>query len=68
MAAQYAYNYALVDETGYCYEVCTTSRNCDGMTGYVSISSYNDEYLEKYYLNGAWYEDAEGTIPWSPAE
>ena len=66
MAVQYAYNYALIDETGYCYEVRSTSRNCDGEEGYISIPEYNNDYLEKYYINGAWYEDAAGTIPWSP--
>ena len=66
MAVNYAYHYALVDETGYCYEVCDTTDNCDGMEGYVAIPSYNFDYLEKYYIDGAWYEDAEATIPWSP--
>ena len=66
MAVQYAYNYARIDETGYCYEICSTSRNCDGAEGYIPIPEYDDNYLEKYYINGAWYEDAEGTIPWSP--
>ena len=66
MAVQYAYNYARIDETGFCYEVCSTSRNCDGEEGYISISDCNTDYLFKYYINGAWYEDAAGTIPWSP--
>lgn len=66
MAINYAYHYARVDETGYCYEVCDTSRNCDGLEGYIPIPSYDDSYLEKYYIDGAWYEDAEATIPWSP--
>ena len=66
MAVNYAYKYAIVDETGYCYEVCDTTTNCDGMEGYVRIPEYNEDYLEKYYINGAWYEDAEATIPWSP--
>ena len=66
MAVQYAYNYAMIDETGYCYEVCSVSRSYDGEEGYISIPEYNNDYLEKYYINGAWYEDAAGTIPWSP--
>ena len=66
MALQYAYHYAIVDETGYCYEVCDTTVNNDGIEGYVPIPSYDDSYLEKYYIDGAWYEDAEATIPWSP--
>ena len=66
MAVQYAYNYAMIEADGYCYEVCSTSRNCDGMEGYIPIPEYNNDYLEKFYINGAWYEDAEATIPWSP--
>ena len=66
MAVQYAYNYALIDETGFCYEVRSTSRNCDGEEGYIAIPEYNNDYIFKYYINGAWYEDAAGTIPWSP--
>ena len=56
-----AYNYALIDETGWCYEVCTTSRNCDGMEGYIAIPEYNDAYMLKYYnrADGKWYHDAE---------
>ena len=66
MAMNYAHHYALIDETGYCYEVRDTSYNYDGYEGFVVIPSYDDSYLEKYYINGAWYEDAEATIPWSP--
>ena len=66
-ARRYAYHYAIVDETGYCYEVCDTTDNCDDLEGYVRIPSYNFDYLEKYYINGAWYVDAAGTIPFNPA-
>lgn len=66
MAQQYAYNYAKIDNTGFCYEVCSSSRNYDGYEGYVAIPEYSTDYMGKYYLNGAWYEDAAGTIPWSP--
>lgn len=56
-----AYNYAIIDETGWCYEICTTSRNCDGMEGYIPIPRYIDDYVEKYYnvADGKWYHDAE---------
>ena len=64
---RYAYHYALIDETGYCYEVIDTTYNYDGQAGYIAIPTSDENYLEKYYLNGAWYEDAAGTIPWSPA-
>ena len=63
---RYAYHFALIDETGYCYEVRDTTTDYSDIEGYVAIPSYNEDYLEKYYLNGTWYEDAEGTIPWSP--
>ena len=64
---RYAYHYARVDENGWCYEVLDSTINYDGVEGYVAIPSYDDSYLEKYYLNGAWYVDAEGTIPFNPA-
>ena len=64
---RYAYHYAKIDETGYCYEVIDTTYNYDGREGYIRIYSDYDNHLEKYYLNGSWYEDAEGTIPWTPA-
>ena len=55
------YNYALIDETGWCYEVRTTSRNCDGWEGYIIIPTYDDVYMDKYYnvADGKWYHDAE---------
>ena len=58
---RFAYNYALIDETGWCYEVCSTSRNCDGMDGYIRIPEYNYDYMEKYYnvVDCKWYHDAE---------
>lgn len=65
MSVQYQYNYARVDETGFCYEVCSSTSVNEG-DDYIEISEYNEDYLFKYYINGAWYEDAEATIPWSP--
>lgn len=61
MEPRLAYNYALIDETGWCYEIRTTSRNCDGMEGYISVPEYKDDYLEKYYnvTDGKWYHDPE---------
>ena len=55
------YNYALIDETGWCYEVRTTSRNCDGREGYISIPVYDTVYMDKYYniADGKWYHDAD---------
>lgn len=33
---------------------------------FVRLDEFNFDYMGKYYINGAWYEDANGTIPWSP--
>ncbi len=56
-----AYNYAIIDETGWCYEVRSTSMNCDDEEFFIPIPRYNNEYVEKYYnvANGKWYHDAE---------
>lgn len=70
MAMNYAYAYAEVEDvTGLCIGVMSSSNpNCAGPTSegttYVSIPTYDEDYVFKYYLNGSWYEDAEGTIPW----
>ena len=68
MALNYAYKYARIDETGYCYEVIDTTRNYDGRDGYVAIPTDSGEYLEKYYnvADGKWYYDAEFTSEWTP--
>ena len=71
MAMNYAYAYAEVDNaTGLCIGVMSSSDpNCAGPTSegttYVSIPVKDDEYFLKYYIDGNWYEDAEGTIPWT---
>ena len=69
MEARLAYNYALVDETGWCYEVTSTSRSHAGESGWIAIPDYDLGYIEKYYnvANGKWYEDADFTIEWSPS-
>lgn len=71
MALNYAYNYAEIDDaTGMCIGVMT-STDPDlagptmGGTTYVEIPVYDPEYGFKFYLNGNWYEDPEGTIPWT---
>lgn len=65
MAVNYAYNYAEIDPaTGMCIGVHTTTFTCDNPT-LVEIPVYDEEYILKYYINGSWYEDAEGTIPWT---
>lgn len=71
MAVNYAYHYAEVqDSDGMCIGVMTSTSPDDAGptksgTTYVSIPVYDGEYLLKYYLNGSWYEDAEGTTPWA---
>lgn len=71
MSMTYAYNYAEVqDSDGLCVGVLSSSDpNCAGPTGYgttyVEIPVNDDGYIFKYYINGNWYEDAEGTIPWT---
>lgn len=64
MAQQYAYYYAEIDlETGECLGVqdCSDQENSPNM---IPIPVYDEEYIFKFYINGNWYEDAEGTIPW----
>ena len=65
MSVNYAYNYANIDlETGMCIGVYsrTYETNEEDM---IPIPVYDEEYCFKYYINGSWYEDAEGTIPWT---
>ena len=71
MALNYAYNYAVIDlATGMCIQFQSTSHeltaeelaanpNC------IPVPVNDPEYIAKYYINGNWYEDAEGTIPWT---
>ena len=68
MAVNYAYNYAQIDpETGMCYHVQSTTVDCSGEPNLIEIPVYDEEYMFKYYINGAWYEDEAGTIPWTSA-
>lgn len=71
MAVNYAYNYAEIDDaTGLCVGFLSSSQEgMEGPTGqgttYIVVPVNDPEYCMKYYLNGNWYEDAEGTIPWT---
>ena len=72
MAVNYAYNYAEVDnETNMCVGVVTTTDpdmhgQVTGIgTTFYAIPVYDEEYGFKYYIDGNWYEDPEGTIPWT---
>ena len=65
MAVNYAYNYALIDPaTNMCIEVVTRTYE-SSQENLVEIPVYDENYLMKYYINGNWYEDAAGTIPWT---
>lgn len=66
MAVNFYYNYAQIDlATGMCIGVQSTSVDCSEDPELIPIPVYDEEYILKYYINGAWYEDAAGTIPWS---
>lgn len=67
MAVNYAYHFAEIDpNTNMCIQVLTTTNaNNANMPNFVEIPVYDEEYLFKYYINGNWYEDAAGTIPWT---
>ena len=67
MAQNYAYNFAEIDpDTNMCVGVFTTSNINEGnLPNVVEIPVYDEEYICKYYINGSWYEDEEGTIPWT---
>lgn len=69
MSMNLQYIYAQIDlATGMCVGVETTTINREGNPEFVVIDSLNEDYLGRYYINGAWYEDEEGTIPYIPAE
>lgn len=69
MSLNLQYIYAVIDlETGMCIGVETTTINRENDPEYVAIPTLTEEYLFKYYINGAWYEDEAGTIPFTPAE
>lgn len=71
MSMTYAYNYAEIDNTtNMCVGVVSSSDpDVAGPTPldttYVAIPVNDPEYICKYYINGNWYEDAAGTIPWT---
>lgn len=67
MALNYAYNYAQIDpETGMCIGFVSQTNESDDPT-LILVPVNDPEYICKYYINGNWYEDAEGTIPWTSA-
>lgn len=70
MSLNLAYHYAEVDDaTHMCIGVMDSSDpNVAGPTGlgstYVEIPVDDQEYIFKFYIDGNWYEDPEGNIPW----
>lgn len=68
MALNYAYNYAMIDPaTNMCIEFKSCTYEDDETPNLVQVPVNDPEYIGKYYINGNWYEDAEGTIPWTSA-
>lgn len=70
MATNMIYNYAEIDpETNMCIGFQTTSGEFspeDLVLGNLVEVPVNDpEYIGKFYIDGNWYEDPEGTIPWT---
>lgn len=64
MAVNRQCNYAHIDtDTGLCVGVRTMTYEVDNPV-LIPIQVYDEECIDKYYLNGNWYEDAAGTIPW----
>ena len=61
------YIYAIIDNSGLCYEVRCTSMNCDDVSGYIFINEYASGYLEKYYNtdDGRWYLEPSFVTEWS---
>lgn len=67
MAVQYEYNFAYIDPTtNMCMQVVSTSDPDQGNEpNWVEIPVNDINYIMKYYIDGNWYEDAAGTIPWT---
>lgn len=64
---KYAYNYAEIDPVdNMCIGIYTSTADRTGEENLVEIPTMDESYLFKYYINGKWYEDAEGKIPWTP--
>ena len=66
MAMNYAYNFAEIDPATKMCICVDSSTNPEPLDeNWVAIPVNDPEYLFKYYIDGNWYEDAEGTIPWT---
>ena len=59
------YFYATINlETRKCLGVRRTTEVIDNPAA-IPIPVFDSNYYGKYYINGNWYEDAAGTIPWT---
>lgn len=70
MALNFAYNYAEIDpETNMCIGFQSTSGEIDltdpAFADLVEVPVNDPEYIGKFYIDGNWYEDPDGTIPWT---
>lgn len=68
MSMNYGYTYAIIDPaTNMCIGVQSGTYNGDDELpeNWVKLPVNDPEYFAKYYINGNWYEDAAGTIPWT---
>lgn len=64
---RYYYNFAEIElDTRMCVGV-HTGTNDQTSEVMIPIPVYDEEYAFKYYINGNWYEDPEGKIPWKSA-
>lgn len=67
MSEQLGYYYAEIDpSTNTCIGFVEGSHLVEDLSdNWVRVPVDDPEYIGKYYINGAWYEDAAGTIPWT---
>lgn len=65
MSVNYAYNYAEINPTTHmCIGVYSLTVPSDD-PNWTKIQVNDPEYCMKYYIDGNWYVDAAGTIPWT---
>lgn len=66
MAPKLSYNYAGIDlDTGRCHSCMTFSYEIND-PAWILVPKILDDYLNKYYKDGKWYEDTKFSIPWTP--
>lgn len=66
MALNYEYNYVFIDpNTNMCMDYQSLQFEPENINAnWIRVPVEDPEYIGKYYINGSWYEDAAGTIPW----